>query len=197
MLRGNNKRRASRTGPVMARRARREESRGISHGASAEGIAKIIALDLTARRMCAIFVAHQLPPRREDLLMSDLSNLSRRERQIMEIVHSRERVTVNEIRAALPEPPTPMAVRRMVAILTDKGFLNRTRRGREAVYSPRQSQRRAGLTALRHVLSTYFQGSVGNALATHFEKPGATLTDDELDRLTRLIEDLSQKRSGS
>lgn len=126
--------------------------------------------------------------------MNDLSRLSRREREIMEIVYARGAATVNELRGVLTDPPTPMAVRRMLAILVEKGHLHRAQRGREALYSPRQSQQRAGVSAFRQVLATFFQGSVGNALATHFEKPGAKLTDEELQRLSQLIDELSQKR---
>lgn len=126
--------------------------------------------------------------------MADLSQLSRREREIMHVVFSRGEVTVQELRAELTNPPTPMAVRRMLAILTEKGCLRRSRRGRAAVYSPIQSQQRAGVTAFRQVLSTFFQGSVGNALATHLEKPGADLTDEDLERLSKLVDDLSRKR---
>ena len=127
--------------------------------------------------------------------MPDLTRLSRRERQIMDAVFARQKATVHEIRADLPDPPTPMAVRRMLAILQEKGHLRREKRGREFVYLPRQSKQAAGLKALRQVLATFFDGSVGAALATHLEKPGTDLSDEDLTRLTQLIDDLSQKRS--
>jgi BlaI family transcriptional regulator, penicillinase repressor len=129
--------------------------------------------------------------------MADFSKLSRRERQIMQVIFARQQATVQEIRAALPDPPTPMAVRRMLAILHEKGQLKRQKRGREVVYLPRQSKRRAGLNALRQVLDTFFNSSVGAALATHLEKRGTNLADDELERLARLIEDLKRQRGDS
>ena len=129
--------------------------------------------------------------------MTNLSQLSRRERQIMEIVFSRQKASVQDICGALPDPPTPMAVRRMLAILQEKGHLKRQKRGREYVYLPRQSKQRAGLKALRQVLETFFDGSVEAALAVHLEKPGAALSDEELARLAKLIDDLSKKRSDS
>jgi predicted transcriptional regulator len=129
--------------------------------------------------------------------MSDFSKLSRREGQIMQVIFARQQATVQEIRAALPDPPTPMAVRRMLAILHEKGHLRRQKRGREVVYLPRQSKRRAGLTALRQVIDTFFNSSVGTALATHLEKRGADLDDDELERLASLINHLKQQRSDS
>jgi len=126
--------------------------------------------------------------------MTDFTQLSRRERQIMDIVFARQKATVQEICAALPDPPTPMAVRRMLSILQEKGHLKRQKSGREYVYLPRQSKQRAGRNALRHVLETFFDGSVGAALAAHLEKPGADISDDERERLVQLIEDLDQER---
>lgn len=127
--------------------------------------------------------------------MTDANQLSRRERQIMEIVFARGQVNVHGICAELPEPPTPMAVRRMLALLMEKGFLRRRKTGREFVYLPRQSKKTAGLKALRKVLATYFDGSLDAALALHLEKPGANLSDDEIDRLVDLIDDLEESRS--
>ena len=126
--------------------------------------------------------------------MTDPNQLSRRERQIMDVVFAGQVVSVQEICAALPDPPTPMAVRRMLAILMEKKYLRRKKRGREFMYFPQQSKKRAGLKALRKVLATYFDGSVDAALAMHLEKPGANLTDEDIDRLTSLINDLSKKR---
>jgi predicted transcriptional regulator len=127
--------------------------------------------------------------------MTDLTQLSRRERQIMDIVFARKKATVQEICVALCDPPTPMAVRRMLAILREKGHLKRQKRGREYVYLPRQSKQRTGLKALRQVLETFFDGSVGAALAAHLEKPGADVSDEEVERLVQLIDDLNQERS--
>ena len=125
--------------------------------------------------------------------MTDLSKLSRRERQIMQVVFARKGATVREICAQLPEPPTPMAVRRMLAILQERGHLKRIKRGREFVYLPRHSKTRAGLRALRQVLATFFDGSVNAALATHLEQPGADLSDEELLRLRQLIDELQRR----
>jgi BlaI family transcriptional regulator, penicillinase repressor len=123
--------------------------------------------------------------------MSDPARLTRREREIMDVVFARQRATVQEICGDLSDPPTPMAVRRMLAILLEKGMLKRHKQGREYVYLPRQSKQRAGLAALRQVLKTFFDGSVEAALATYFEKPGAELSDEELERLSQLIDELS------
>lgn len=120
--------------------------------------------------------------------MTDFSQLSRRERQIMAVVFAHQGATVQQVCEGLPDPPTPMAVRRMLAILQEKGHLKRKKQGREYVYLPRVSKERAGVNALRQVLNTFFGGSVEAALATHLEKPGSDLTDEELQRLAKLID---------
>src|SRR5687768_17287321 len=99
--------------------------------------------------------------------MSDPTQLSRRERQIMDVIFTRGEATVRQIQAELPDPPTDMAVRRMVHILESKDFLRRRQEGREVVYLPAQSKARAGMNALRHVLDTFFGGAVDEALAAH------------------------------
>ena len=124
-------------------------------------------------------------------MMSDFSQHSRRERQIMSIIFSRQGATVQQICAELPDPPTPMAVRRMLTILQDKGHLKRRKQGRQFVYLPKASKQKTGLNAFRQVLETYFDGSLGTAVATHLEKPGAKLTDEDVARLSTLIEKLA------
>ncbi len=105
----------------------------------------------------------------------------------MDVIFAHQGATVQQICEELPDPPTPMAVRRMLAILQEKGHLKRKKQGREFVYLPRVSKERAGVKALRNVLATFFGGSVEAALATHFEKPGSEVTNEELERLAKLI----------
>jgi len=119
--------------------------------------------------------------------MSDPAELSGRERKIMDVIFAHGEATVNRIVAELPEPPTPMAVRRMLHILKDKGLLKGRPDGREIIYSPRQSREKAGKKALQHVLDTFFGGAVDEALAAHFagrEK----VTPAQLARLKTLIQ---------
>ena len=115
-------------------------------------------------------------------------HLSRRERQIMDILFARGDATVNQIRDALPDPPTPMAVRRMMHILEEKGHLNRRERGREIVYAPRVNKARAGRNAFRRVLETFFAGSLEQALAAHLFSRKDKISTAERDRLIKLIE---------
>src|SRR6516225_2811373 len=88
--------------------------------------------------------------------MRDASGLSRRERQIMEIVFALGQATVNQVVEAIPDAPTPMAVRRLMHILEAKMQLRRKKRGREVVYSPRETRAKAGRSALARVLETFF-----------------------------------------
>ncbi len=126
--------------------------------------------------------------------MSNPSQLSRREREIMNLLFANERMSVHEICEKLTESPTPMAVRRMLAILSDKGHIKREKVGREFIYLPKQSRVRAGLSAFRQVLETFFEGSLTNALTTHLEKPSTKLSDDDLEKLKALIDQHAQSK---
>ncbi|MEM8736559.1 MAG: BlaI/MecI/CopY family transcriptional regulator [Planctomycetota bacterium] len=126
--------------------------------------------------------------------MTDHDKLSRRERQIMDIVYAGEGATVHQIRNQLEGEPTPMAVRRLLSILMEKGFLKRQKRGREHVYLPKQAKAKAGSNAFHRVIQTYFRGSIGEALATHLERPGESLSDEDVARLQQLIEDSTKSK---
>ncbi len=125
--------------------------------------------------------------------MTDFSRLSRRERQIIDILFSRGEATALQIQEALPEPPSTMAIRRMLSILEEKGQIKRRKEGREFVYTTKQPRKRAGAKAMQHLLDTFFGGSVEEALATHLERPGTAVSDDELKRLVNLINDARNK----
>jgi predicted transcriptional regulator len=125
--------------------------------------------------------------------MSEPSKLSRRERQIMDILYTREGATVAEVRDKLPNPPTDKAVRRMLQILEEKGVVSRRKGEREFVYRPRQTKRRAGVNALRHVLDTFFEGSVDQAVAAHFSTRESGVTEEQLERLRSLVEEAREE----
>ena len=120
--------------------------------------------------------------------MPDTSKLTRRERQIMDLLYARGEATVRQIAEALPDPPTPMAVRRMMHILEEKGHLRRREQGREVVYAPRQSRDKAGRTAFEKVLETFFGGSLEDALSAHLLSRKDGISQAERDRLVSLIE---------
>jgi len=119
--------------------------------------------------------------------MHDPSQLSRRERQIMDIIYTAGAATVRQVQAALPDPPTDMAVRRMLQILEEKRELRRKPKGREVLYLPAHSKARAGLSALQHVLDTFFSGAVDQALAAHLASKEAA-SPEQLARMRKLIE---------
>ena len=125
--------------------------------------------------------------------MQDFSNLSRRERQIMDILYARGEATVLAVAEALPDPPTSMAVRRMLHILVEKGHLKRRQEGREMVYAPRQPKTRAGTNALQAVLETFFGGSLEEALAAHLVSRREKLSEEERARLAQLIQKTRQQ----
>ena len=120
--------------------------------------------------------------------MPDPAELSRRERQIMDAVFALGEATVNQIVESIPDAPTPMAVRRMMHILEEKGYLKRREEGREVVYLPREAKAKAGRSAFERVLETFFGGSLEEALAAHLVARKDGMSAAERDRLVALIE---------
>ena len=120
--------------------------------------------------------------------MPDASQLSRRERQIMDVVFALGEATVNQVVQAIPNAPTPMAVRRLMHILEAKQQLRRKKQGREVVYLPRVSKAKAGRNAFQRVLETFFGGSLEEALAAHLHSRKDGMSDEQRARLIELIE---------
>jgi BlaI family penicillinase repressor len=115
------------------------------------------------------------------------SGLSKRERQIMEAIFSRKRATAAEVLGAIPEPPGNSAVRATLQVLVGKGLLTYRREGRRYLYAPTISRRRAGLSAARHLLSTYFEDSIAAALTAMLQADRRKLTDGDYQKLVELI----------
>lgn len=110
----------------------------------------------------------------------------------MDVVFAKGEATVLEIQAELPDPPSSMAVRRLLHILEEKGHLRRRKEGRAVVYSPKQSKRRAGTNALQHVVDTFFGGALDEALAAHLAKREA-VSEEQLERMQELIKQARQE----
>ena len=125
--------------------------------------------------------------------MDHHAQLSRRERQMMDIIYSRGQASATEVVEAMADPPTRTAVRTLLRILEEKGHLTHRKQGREFIYQPTRPRARAGRSALRRVLDTFFDGSLGEAVAAHLSDPRAELTTDELKRLAALIRQARQK----
>lgn len=123
-------------------------------------------------------------PRRKQ----DPDPLSRRERQIMDIVYRRGKATIREVQDDLPDPPTYSAVRALVRVLEDKGHLQHTQDGPTYVYSPTLRRDRARVSALVHVVNTFFGGSATETVAALLDLDGRELTPGELDELGALID---------
>lgn len=105
----------------------------------------------------------------------------------MDIIYAHGQATATDVLADLPDPPSRASVRTLLRILEDKGHLAHSKRGREFVYRPTRPRDSAGRSALRRVLSTFFDDSLEKAVAAHLSESGARLTPEELDRLAKLI----------
>ncbi|MEO7143037.1 MAG: BlaI/MecI/CopY family transcriptional regulator, partial [Bryobacteraceae bacterium] len=98
--------------------------------------------------------------------MTEPMTLSRRERQILDILYANGRATVAEILAALPDPPGYSAIRALLRVLEDKGHVRHQAQGPRYVFAPTLARDRAKRSALNHVLKTFFDGSPEQAVAT-------------------------------
>lgn len=125
--------------------------------------------------------------------MVDSSQLSRRERQIMDIIYVRKEASVLQIQEGLPDAPSATAIRTLLRILEDKGHVCRRKEGREFVYLPTQPRQNAGFQALQHVLTTFYEGSIESALSAHLTGNQQGLPESEVRRLIRLIRDSRKK----
>ena len=115
------------------------------------------------------------------------THLSRRERQIMDVLYARGRASVAEVRQFLPDAPSYSAVRALLGILVAKGHLRHKAEGHRYIYSPARPRAEAGRSAVRRLLATFFDNSAEQALAALLDVSEKT-TPAELDRLARLIE---------
>jgi predicted transcriptional regulator len=114
--------------------------------------------------------------------------LSRRERQIMDVVYARGEASAADVHAGLPDPPSYSAVRALLAILVEKGHLrHRSEQGRY-IYAPTRPRALVGRSALRRVLDTFYEGSLEKAVAALLSGADGRLAPDELQRLGKLIQ---------
>jgi predicted transcriptional regulator len=113
--------------------------------------------------------------------------LSRRERQVMDILYRREGATVAEIMADLPDPPTYSAVRSILRILGEKKLIRHKEDGPRYVYSPADTTDSAREDMLAHVVKTYFAGSPEQAVTALLRMSDADLPDEDIERLRRSI----------
>lgn len=115
------------------------------------------------------------------------TQLSRRERQIMDVVYRLGQATAAEVLAELPEPPSYSAVRAMLRLLEEKGHVRHEQDGPRYLYLPTVHRDKARKSAMRHLVRTFFDGSTEDAVAALLQSD-AGIGDDELARLAKLIE---------
>lgn len=121
--------------------------------------------------------------------MPKLANidLTRRESQIMEILHRRQRGTVEDIRAELPDAPSPSSVRKLLDIMIERGLLGREYDGPRYVYFPAAKPEEASRSALKQLVRTFFNDSPGSAMAALMDLTDEPLSEAEYRRLTTLL----------
>jgi len=130
-------------------------------------------------------------------MASTLSDLGRRERQIMDIIIRRGRASAAEVLADLPDPPSYSSVRSMLRLLEDKGYLVHEWDGPRHAYRPTGSPEQLRRSAVRHLLRTFFSNSMESAVAAMLGAGERPPSDEELERLSKLITEARRKRGRS
>ena len=130
-------------------------------------------------------------------MANPLGDLGRRERQIMDVLFQLGQATAEQVREALPDPPTNSAVRGMLRLLEEKGFVTHDWDGPRHAYRPTADTAQVQKHAARHLLQTFFNNSMESAVAAMLGVADRPLTAEELDRLSRLFEQARRRKGGS
>lgn len=120
--------------------------------------------------------------------MKRMRTLSRREREIMDVLFSAGSASAGEVHRRIPSPPSYSAVRATLRVLEQKGFLTHEHDGKRYIYRPTLNRNKAQRNAVEHLLNTFFEGSAAGAVMALLETPGADLTKEDLDRMAALID---------
>ena len=120
--------------------------------------------------------------------MSGQPGLSRRERQIMDILFQRGKASATEVRASMDDAPSYSAVRTLLRVLEDKGHVRHRAEGLRYVYIPTVGREKAKRSAVKHLMDTFFGGSPEQIMAALLDLPSTQLTREELDRMAEMIE---------
>lgn len=115
-------------------------------------------------------------------------HLSRRERQIMDIIYQRGQATAAEVQESLPDPPSYSAVRAMLRLLDEKGYLKHEQDGPRYLFKPTLAREKARKSAMKQMLETFFDGSTEQAVAALLNLSKSKLGKEELDRMSQMIE---------
>lgn len=116
-----------------------------------------------------------------------LRQLSRRERQIMDVIYAKGEASAAEVAEALPDPPGYSAVRALLRILEEKGHLKHRSEGPRYIFLPTQPRAQASRSALKRVVQTFFDGSLSNAVAALVDGAGGKVSADELKRIEAIV----------
>src|SRR5688572_23874252 len=115
------------------------------------------------------------------------ATLTRREREIMDVLYQRGRATAGEVMKGLPGNPNSSTVRTQLRVLEEKGHVRHEEHGLRFVYMPEVPRHAARKSALRHLVNTFFDGSAEKVVAAVLGGEGARLSDEELDRIADLL----------
>jgi predicted transcriptional regulator len=118
----------------------------------------------------------------------DITDLTKREREIMEVIYSLGRATAVEVMNGLPDKPANATVRTMLHVLEDKGYLRHDREKGKFIYTPTISLASARRNALEHVLATFFKGAEASAVISILKKSDANLSEEEIASILKLID---------
>ncbi len=116
------------------------------------------------------------------------SQLTKRERQIMDILYRLTEASAGDIHSYLPDPPTYSTVRKLLSILEEKELVRHIERDRRYVYLPTKPKRDARRSALKHLVETFFENSTEGVVAALMDLSAGKMTDEDFTKLTRLIE---------
>jgi predicted transcriptional regulator len=116
-----------------------------------------------------------------------MEKLSRRERQIMDVLYERGKASAAEILSSLPDPPSYSAVRALIKVLEDKGHVKHQEDGPRYVFTPSVPRSKARRSAVKHLLQTFFDDSAGEAVASLLGASAGKLKPEELDKIEELI----------
>jgi len=122
------------------------------------------------------------------MLLERQQGLSRRERQIMDILYRSGKATASEVLNAMPDPPSYSAVRAMLRVLEEKGHIKHREEGLKYVFTPVVAREKAKRSAVKHVMETFFNGSAEQIVAALLDGSSTKLTRGELDRMAEMIE---------
>jgi BlaI family penicillinase repressor len=120
--------------------------------------------------------------------MKSADGLSRRERQIMDILYQRGKSSATEVREAMPDAPSYSAVRAMLRVLEDKGHVRHQAEGLKYVYLPTVTREKAKRSAVKHLLDTFFHDSPEQVVAALLDVSSTRMTREELNRMSEMIE---------